>query len=65
MNPEYADIELIDRYLKGELTSEELLNLRKRIQEDAAFAEQLKAQKLSDDLLEDYELLQIKKQMQL
>jgi hypothetical protein len=65
MNPDYADIELIDRYLKGELTSEELLNFDKRIQEDTAFSEQFKAQKLSEDLLEDYELLQIKKQMQL
>jgi hypothetical protein len=65
MNPEYADIELIDRYLKGELNSEELLNFEKRIQEETEFAQQYKAQKLSNDLLEDYELLQIKKQMQL
>ncbi len=65
MNPEYADIELIDRYLKGELNSEELLNFEKRIQDDAAFSEQFKAQKISNDLLEDYELLQLKKQMQL
>jgi hypothetical protein len=65
MNPEYTDIEFIDRYLKGQLTSEELSNFEKRLQEDSSFSQQYKAQKLSDELLEDYELLQIKKQMQL
>ena len=64
MNPGYADIELIERYLEGKLTAEEIMNFEKRIQTDPSFAEQFKAQKIANVFLEDYEMLQLKKQMQ-
>jgi hypothetical protein len=65
MNPEYNDIELIERYLEGKLSAEELTAFEKRIQEDLSFAQQLEAQKMSNAILDDYEFVQLKKQMQL
>jgi hypothetical protein len=65
MNPEYADIELIEKYLEGKLTADEVLNFEKRLNEDPSFVLQFEAQKISNTLLEDYEMLQLKKQMQL
>jgi hypothetical protein len=64
MNPEYTDTDLIERYLEGKLEGEELLNFENRMQQDLSFKGQVEAQKISISILEDYELLQIKKQMQ-
>lgn len=65
MNPEYADIELIEKYLEKKLTANEVLDFEKKLSEDYSFAQQFEAQKVYDTLLEDYEILQLKKQMQL
>jgi hypothetical protein len=64
MNPEYNDIELIEQYLAGRLSAADKLAVERRMSNDPEFAKDVEVQKISGEVLEDYELLQIKKRMQ-
>jgi hypothetical protein len=51
MKEEYHTYQLIDRYLKNELSSHESDEFEKRLQSDDAFAETVNLQKLSNELI--------------
>ena len=56
--------ELIERYLTGTLSSEELSSFEARMHADADFAEEVNAHKMANEVIIDNALLDIKKQLQ-
>lgn len=64
MNPKYNDTELIDRYLSQALGEDDRARFEYRLETDADFAYEVRAQKAANKIIIGKELLELKAQMQ-
>jgi hypothetical protein len=63
MNPNYHIHEQIDRYLKNDLSAEELVEFNKNLLNDVEFKETFEAQKDAHELIVDNELIKLRERM--